>query len=101
MTEHNAAVCPGLLFFLTPKLLLSFPFSVMSPRPLPPLPSDSSDVVALLGLVCAPLPAGVCPGAGGLRSMPLLPRARAAGRPQVEQQNSPASPAGGQCELHG
>lgn len=72
---------------------------LLSSPPFPLSLSDSSDVVALLGLVRPPLPARVGFGAGRLRSVPLLPRARAAGCPQVEQQNSPTSPAGGQCEL--
>lgn len=77
------------------------------PHPHPPSPSpfpfffcpDSRYVVVVLGLVRPTLLAGVGVGAGRLRSVPVLPRARVAGCPQVEQQNSPASPAGGQCEL--
>lgn len=71
----------------------------LRPSPPPPFPSDSSHVLAVPGLVRPPLPAGVRSGAGGLRSVPVLPRARATGRAQVEQQNSSASPAGGQREL--
>ncbi|MED6291729.1 hypothetical protein CHARACLAT_026572 [Characodon lateralis] len=56
-------------------------------------------VLVVLGLVCATVPAGVDSGAGRLRSLPVLPRARSAGCPQMEQQNNPASPAGGQREL--
>ncbi|KAK2816934.1 hypothetical protein Q5P01_025125 [Channa striata] len=58
-----------------------------------------SYVVVVPGLVCPPLPAGLSFGAGRLWSVPVLPRARAAGCPQVEQQNNPASPSGHQCEL--
>lgn len=82
--------------FLPVLSIFSLPFP---PPPFPSLHSDNSYVVAVLGLVRPPLPAGVSLGAGRLWSMPVLPRARAAGCPQVEQQNSPTSPAGGQCEL--
>ena len=75
------------------------PLLLLHPSLLSLFAPDSSDVLAVPRLVRPPLPAGVRSGAGRLRSVPVLPRARTAGCPQVEQQNSPASPAGGQREL--
>lgn len=69
-----------------------------SPQLTPTLP-NSRHVVALPGLVCSPLPAGVNLGPGRLWGVSVLPGTRAAGFLQVEQQNSPASPASGQREL--
>lgn len=80
-------------------LINSNPAYLPLPKILPPFLPALSHVLAVLGLVCPPLPTGVGFGAGRLWSVPVLPRARAAGCPQVEQQNSPASPTGGQCEL--
>lgn len=64
-----------------------------------PPPPGSRYVVALPGLVCSPLPAGVSLGPGRLWSVSVLPGTRTARFPQVEQQNSPSSAAGGQREL--
>lgn len=95
--------CLQRTLLIHPQNLSSRLFSIVSPliHPLscPPFPSPSSYVVAVPGLVCSPLPAGVGFGAGRIRSMPVFLGARTAGCPQVEQQNCPASPAGGQREL--
>lgn len=110
LTKNNDAVCHvwHLTLLLmrihrcspTPSPQHPHPSIFLWPPPLStPSPPDSRYVVALSGLVCSPLPAGVGLGPGRLRSMSVLPGTWAAGFPQVEQQNSPASPAGGQREL--